>query len=146
MTTWSSQEGAGEERGYHEEERLAPYTRLSTGAYTRVVDDTWPTVYTRPQTSTITTTTTTTSTTTTTTTTTTTKSSTTTRSTTTTTLAVTTARKQTTKVVVSPPRLVRRPCAQPQLSLDSTGWLELSSKLLPQKQNYRTEVTSPDLM
>lgn len=37
--------------------------------------------------------------------------------------------------------LVRHPCVQQQLSLDGSGWVELSKKLMPQKVNYRTEIT-----
>ena len=37
--------------------------------------------------------------------------------------------------------LVRNPCVQHQLSLDGSGWVELSKKLMPQKVNYRTEIT-----
>ena len=37
--------------------------------------------------------------------------------------------------------LVRNPCIQHQLSLDGSGWVELSQKLMPQKVNYKTEIT-----
>ena len=36
---------------------------------------------------------------------------------------------------------VRNPCVQHQLSLDGSGWVELSPKLMPQKVNYRTVIT-----
>ena len=36
---------------------------------------------------------------------------------------------------------VRNECVQKQLSLDGTGWLELTKKLMPQKEKYRTVLT-----
>ena len=44
-------------------------------------------------------------------------------------------------ITTKSPTFVRNPCVQHQLSLDGSGWVELSKKLLPQKVNYRTVIT-----
>ena len=49
--------------------------------------------------------------------------------------------RTTTIMTIQSPTFVRNPCVQHQLSLDGSGWVELSSKLMPQKVNYRTVIT-----
>ena len=137
MTTWSSPfkepgediiiDGGESNRGYPE------------SSYTRVVDESWI-VHSKPITVLDINPTTTTSTTTTSTTT-----SSTTVTTTTTKVVVKqkiTSKPETTKKILMTTALqyVRRPCTNHQLSLDGSGWLELSRKLMPQKENYKIEI------
>ena len=57
-------------------------------------------------------------------------------------LRPTTEKTKTTMIMTTKSQpLVRNPCVQHQLSLDGSGWVELSKKLMPQKVNYRTEIT-----
>ena len=57
-------------------------------------------------------------------------------------MTVTSKTALTTKTVLpsTTVKLVRKPCKAQQLSLDGSGWLELSRKLMPQKPNYRTVI------
>ena len=154
MTSWmtpyttrdTEEEREESERGYHDSKYTEVVDTVVDSKTIIVLDDT-------STSSSITSTPTTTSTTTTSTT----KRDTTTTTTSTTSTATTTTRKRivttqrtrprtektrtTMTITTKSPTFVRNPCVQHQLSLDGSGWVELSKKLLPQKVNYRTVIT-----